>query len=306
MTEIQKIKKYSTLISYLSLLSYGLTITVVGPALHSIQKDYMISFGEIGLLFTLQSAGFIIAVLPGGFFIDRFSLKSMAIFGQAILSAGLIAFTFSNTLVMGLVAYFLIGIGGGSIQISTNTIISSTNSNKRTSSLNILHLFFGIGCLTGPLLSALFLEDGYGWRNVYLVLFIYSFLLTGLFSLSKFPKNTDEKNLSRHELSGILHQGYTFLLALAVLLYIGVEMGLNSWAVIYMENNIGAGTLEASALLSYFWMAVTFGRFICIYLSKKMRPQVLLLLLASVAVIAYGIFVNAHEIRMAALALVFT
>ena len=98
-----------TICSYLSMLSYGLTVAVVGSLLGSIEKTYHVSSGDIGLLFTLQPLGFVLAVLFAGYFVDRLSLKPVGIFGQAALSIGLAWFASSKALPTGLAAYFLIG-----------------------------------------------------------------------------------------------------------------------------------------------------------------------------------------------------
>ncbi len=294
-----------TICSYLSMLSYGLTVAVVGSLLGSIEKTYHVSSGDIGLLFTLQSLGFVLAVLFAGYFVDRLSLKPVGIFGQAALSIGLAWFASSKALPTGLAAYFLIGLGGGVLQIVTNTAIASTYTSNRASSLNLLHLFFGIGCLTGPVFGGLCLQNNIEWNGAYSILFVYSALVTGLYVFIKFPQKARQDPINLRELGRVFMNRYTILLCLAIFFYIGVEMGTNSWAIIYMEKNIGMSTMTASAMLSYFWMALTFGRFICIYLSKKLPPQLLLFLLSLGATGAYCTFLNTSNTRAAGISFVF-
>lgn len=296
---------YVTVCAYLSLLSYGLTITAIGPALDIIRDDYEVSSGDVGLLFTLLALGLILGVVFAGHFVNRYSLKTVSILSQLLLSAGLIAFAFSNCLPIGITAYFVIGLSGGFIEIATNTTVSTIYTGSRVSALNVLHTFFGIGALAGPAISGGIIQVGWDWGMIYIIISICSLAVFGLYLFSRFPGKVEQRSMNLALAVNVMKSRYVILLCVAILMYSGVEMGINGWSVMHLEENLTLKTIIASSILSYFWIALTFGRIICAYLSRRFPPQHLLLGLSLGAVCAYGIFVITSNAVVAGIALTF-
>jgi len=168
-------------------MSYGLGITVIGPVLESVQETFDTSAGRIGLLFPAQSVGFIGAVILAGSLVDRGRARAVGLLGQGLLSMGLVFFAFAPSLPSALGAFGLIGVGGGFIQIATNATVAAI-STRRASSLNLLHLFVGLGALLGPLCSSLLLRTGAGWGAPFLVLAGYSACVFVMLLMARYPK----------------------------------------------------------------------------------------------------------------------
>ncbi len=276
---------------YFSLLTYGLAATIAGPALDQIRTTFEASSGQVGFLFTALSIGFICTVATSGLYIDRFSLKPASVAGQLILPVGLIAFGLSDSILFGSIAFFIIGVGGGLIEIATNTLISTLHSENRASSLNMLHLFFGFGALTGSFLSGVMVQAGLGWRTVFLATGFASLIVVLPLVLPAYPLNRSSGALSFINSLGLLKNSYMLLICLAVVLYVGIEMAINSWSVIYMETYIKLDKLTASSILSYFWILMTFGRILCAWLSRKIQAHNLLTGLVLLSCLTYPLFI---------------
>jgi fucose permease len=299
-------RHYISICAYATLLCLGLCITVIGPAMGEIAVTFGVGTGSMGLLTVAFSAGFIAAVFLSGFVADRISLKPLVCFGQAAIAAGLGAFAFCQTIETGMASYLLVGLGGGLVQISANTLISSLHHETRASSLNLLHFFYGTGALSGPILSGLALARGFYWYTIYSVLAVMAFLVLLILLPARFPARQEPSASPVAAFLSIMKNGYVMLIALAAVLYVGIEMGINSWSVLYLETSLGMEKVAASAVLSYFWFFMTFGRIICVYCARVMRADTLLLALCAGSGVACAGFVVSHNAVMAGVALSMT
>lgn len=285
-------------------MSYGVCITLIGPALGSIQEYFSIHSAAVGLLFTAQSAGFILTVLAGGYCVDRFGIRKISLAGQLVLSIGLCVFSFASTFPMACIGYMLTGIGGALIEIATNTLVSSLNEHSRAPALNILHMFFGAGALIGPVVSAYMLDSGFAWRTVYDMLCVASLLVFALLAVARFPSVVGSKTLTFRSLKMLFGNRTVILLCFATICYVGAEMAINNWSVLYMEKAFSVRTLVAGVFLSYFWIAMTLGRILCSLLSRRLGEGHMLLYLCAASLGVYAFYLVAPGPIYAALSLV--
>lgn len=299
-------KQYISICAYASMLCFGLSMTVLGPAMGEIAATFGVRSGAMGLLTTALSVGFIAAVFLAGFVADRMSLKPLIVTGQGLVAAGLGAFAFSQTIETGMASFLLIGFGGGLVQISANTLISSIHHETRASSLNLLHFFYGTGALSGPLLSGLAIAQGFRWYTIYSLLSVMALLVLLVLVPARFPPRQEPSGSPFAAFLSIMKDRFVMLIALAAVLYVGIEMGINTWSVIYLEKSLGMEKVAASAVLSYFWFFMTFGRIICVYWARFMRPATLLLALCAGAGAACAGFAVSHNAVTAGIALSLT
>lgn len=295
-----------TSLSFLSIMSFGICFMVTGPALSGIQATFMVSQGKLGLFITMLSVGLMLSVLSGGYVVDRYGIKAGLLTGQLLLSAGLSLFSMTDCFSVGLGSFFIIGIGGGLIEIATNTVISDIYPEKRVSWINILHAFFGIGALIGPVLSGFIISQGLEWQNIYKVVALFSILIATFMIFQRFPKGKGAEKVEFSHLKGLIRDPIMLLIGMMMLLYVGSEMGINYWSVIYMEGHFSIDTLIASSFLSYFWVALTAGRFICFLIARRVSGKTLLLFLSTASLLSYSAFLMAGTMWAAGIFLALT
>jgi fucose permease len=276
-------------------MSYGICLTIIGPALKNVQGEIMLTGSQLGLFTASLSVGLIISVLAGGFFVDRYRVKSVGLVGQLLLTLGFLTFSMFKSFPVGLFAFFIMGFGGGLIEIVVNTIISDIYAERRTAALNLLHGFFGVGALIGPILMGYLIESGFGWRFGYQSIALFSSVVLILQLLTKYPDKVSSDRIEFSYFFKILRNPYTLLLGAIILLYVGSEMGINYWSVLYMETNLAVPKIAASSFLTYFWMAMTFGRFITFLIARKIGSKKLLFFLTLSSVFAFGVFMFAES-----------
>lgn len=300
--------RYITLLCYISLLSYGICISLAGPAIGAIQQHFGVNEGSAGLLFTAQSGGFLAAVLFGGYLADRAGLRHVILAGQALLSGGLALFAWTSSFATAAAAYAVTGMAGGLIEIATNTIVSDLHPGSRVSALNVLHIFFGLGGLAGPLVSGWMLSHGTGLSGPYFAAAAISALSLILLGTGSVPARIGDgaEKINFRSAVIMLRSPFTLALGAATLCYVGVEMGINGWSVLYLERALSIETMPASSLLANFWLAMTLGRLACAALGKKIGEGNLLALLAVLACGAYALFLLAPSPALAGTGLIGT
>lgn len=297
--DIQFRKKPLTLATFLSLSTYGITLSVIGPAVSSIQSDFKITTTTVGFLFTFQYIAFTICVLFGGYLIDRLGIKLATLISEIILGFGAFLFSLSPATFFLFVGIIVIGIGGGLVECATNTIVATVYKNKRGMMLNLLHVCFGIGAFFGPYFSGYLIAHNISWRFVYLTIFIICIISLLFYFLCKFPQNVETDKVDMKLFKNVILNKYAILLGIIALLYAGVEMAINNFGVLYMEKELSFEKIIAAKYLSYFWLAMTFGRIICVYLAKIIKEGLLLFLLSFGSSIFFVIFLISDSKTMA-------
>jgi fucose permease len=205
-------------------------------------------------------------------------------------------------------AYAVTGAAGGLVEIATNTLVSDLHPDTRVSSLNLLHIFFGLGGLAGPLVSGSMLSSGAGLAGPYLAAAAYSGLAFVLLAAGGVPARigAGAEKINFSDALAMLKSPFTVLLGLATICYVGAEMGINGWSVLYLERSLEMDKITASSLLANFWLAMTLGRVACAALGKKMGERNLLALLAVLSCATYTLFLLAPSPALAGAGLVGT
>ncbi len=287
--------KRTAITSYLSILCYGMCITIIGPALAAVAQTFSLSPARLGLFTTTLSAGIIGAVLLGGYVVDRYGAHVVGVVGQALLTAGLFLFPATSSFPVALGAFFILGIAGGSIEIVTNTVVSELYPLKRASALNLLHAFFGIGALAGPILSGALIDSGASWQTGYRIVAGLSAAVTILLAVSPFPERVTSEKVNFSDFWTIVKTPAALLFGAVIILYVGSEMGINYWSVLYLTRRHSLSTLVAGSFLSYFWVAMTAGRFVVFFAAKKVGDRLLLFILTALSLAAYALFLTADS-----------
>lgn len=271
-------KKLLTYSSYLYLLSYAFTITSIGPANAPVSEEFGITERTMGLLISSHFAGFIISVFAAGHIIDRTRIKPIMVASVAFQGCALIAFGASPNLAILFAAMFMTGIGGGAVEAAVNALIGGMYRDTRVYSLNLLHVCFGCGAFTWPMLAGYMLQGGTSWRVIFYIIGAYSLIMTALLAVQRFPAIESEKSSAPVSAAAMLKNRTVVLLGLLIAFYVGGEMGINAWIVRYFDEIISGGdgfsaainlnllitsvnfTLNASFFLTLYWFTMTVGR----------------------------------------------
>lgn len=283
----------------LSMFSHGLIITSTGPLLLSLKDFYKVSSAGISLLYTFMSVGSISAVLISSYLIRKTGIRIIGIAAQSIMMLALLMFSFSKDLPSGVVCYIFIGLSGGLLQVVANTTIASIHNENRASALSFLHFSFGLGAFLGPLAAGLILQTDIPWGNMYYLYSIISLIIVVIYLFIRFPLLIIPEKKSSLGILNFFRDAFLVWLILSIIIYVGIEMGLNSWAVNYIGEKFNTETLMASSILSYFWFFMTAGRLLCIYLTRKFHPALIMVILIFLSLAGLSGFILFERVWLA-------
>src|ERR1051326_4843039 len=140
-----------------ALFIFGVVLVLLGtlfgmPEMRErLQVTTMVRQGDLQ---TLLLIGVLLSTIASGPLIDRFGCK-IVLFASSLLvtlALGRIAFatTYSTAEIFG----FILGFGGGGLNMAANVLVSDIFEEDRGARLNLLAAFFGMGALTVPLSAA--------------------------------------------------------------------------------------------------------------------------------------------------------
>jgi fucose permease len=138
---------------------------------------------------------------------------------------------------------FLLGIGGGIIVTAANLLASDVTPEHRGTTLNLLNLFFGLGGLATPFISANLLARN-STRLCYLVAGLTA--VTLLINIAApMPAPNGQKGFVFSQVGDVVGRPELWLLALFLFLYVASEVGVWNWLV---QHLIAQGIPQSRAL----------------------------------------------------------
>lgn len=278
--------KRLTLAQYMSFVTIGLVSSITGPILPAIRREIPMNYGESGLLLASLCIGVILAVPAVGYISDKYGKKPFLMLGGVLLVCGLFGCMLSQSFKSLLVWNIVLGIGFGGFEVGINALCSSMSLTNKGNAMSLLHFFFGLGAIGGPLISTACLRLLQNWRLVYGLAIclpvMVIFILWPLKIPTEIKEDTFEKSIPYWD-------PFLWVCAAMILVYAGIEISVQGWIAAYWEKIAPRASFPASMVASLFWIALTLGRLFsgrladCLGLSR-------FLTFASIGCIALALF----------------
>lgn len=263
-------------------LVVGLSLSILGPALSELRGRTGASIGEIGVLFVGQSAGYVLGSFAGGRLYDRFRGHHVYAGSLVVMGAGLAVVPVLDALSGLFAAFLLVGVGAATVDVGANALLMWELGSENSRSMNVLHLCFGLGALSAPLVVYV------GLDLAVLVAALVCVLLAA-WSVTIPPPLARPASDDHHP-----HQTPRLLALLAAFffLYVGLEIGFAGWVHTYAEE-IDFSDAGATWLTTTFWIGFTAGRLLASAVGHRFRPKHVLMWACSVTVAASVLLVVA-------------
>lgn len=128
----------------------GAVISSLGPTLAGIARNLSRDPSSLGVLFSARSLGYLSGSLLGGYFYERF--RGHRVMAAALITAAVSLFLtpLLHILVPLLVILYLTGMGLGSMDVGSNTLLSNIHSKRSRPLLNTMYLLAGVGSFLTP------------------------------------------------------------------------------------------------------------------------------------------------------------
>lgn len=281
---------------------YGMIAAMLGTILPDLSDRFHLTPTQNGTIAFAQALGLIIASVGVGPLLDSEGKKIGLILGLAFIAIALYALPRSQGYRSILVLLFLLGVGGGIVVTGANALVSDVSETHRGIALNLVNLFFGLGGLATPFLSAnLFARN---WVRLCYTVASLTVVTLVIQAVTKMPSPTSAGRFVLADAAAVLDRPLLLMLGLFLFLYVSCEVGIWNWLPRHL---IAQGVPESRALniLSLgFALGLLIGR---VGVSPILiRVQPITVTLVASAAMAVTTFLMLRTIRpAAAFALVF-
>lgn len=259
----------------------GLNVGANGIVLKSLGMHYHLGDAVLGSLFFFSYLSYALASFFCGPLAERLSLRWLLALGTSLFLLGTLGYILEVPFALLEVFCFCMGLGTGIIETGFNIFLSALP--RRTSLLNYLHAFYGVGTIFGPLLATGILALLWGWNRIYLVLAILNLVQLGgiVFLLNspvvKADPSQKQAPTQRNAFRETLAMPLVWLISIFLLVYSGVEVCAGSWGYTYLVDNRGLGAEIAGWVVSGFGIGLTLGRFLIQPLAERKGMSVVTL-----------------------------
>jgi FHS family Na+ dependent glucose MFS transporter 1 len=277
--KVEMIKQEVRTVCFVTLFALGLSMMALGPALNDLADQTGSSLAALGAVFSTMFVGSLLTQIVVGPSIDRLGPRPILIVGLVLSALGLAGILLSPTLWLTLTLGGLMGVGFGALEISTNVWVVEVFADRSIPVMNLLHVCFGVGAVTGPGLAGLSIRLfdtalPVLWGGILVFLAPMVLVLRMQTEAAPTPKHESE---SAHPASGFNYfVPLLWVLGLMMLAYVGVETGIGAWTTTYIDHSTSLSKATGAMVTSGFWMALTAGRVTAALWGGRFSPYAVL------------------------------
>ena len=238
----------------------------VGTLVAFAVREFNISKGLAGLLPFFGLVAYALFSVPVGVLADRKGKKFVLILGLLIVLAGevLPVVTISKYFYL-VFAIFLIGSGITVLQVAGNPIMREvSDSGMYPRNLTFAQFIKSIGSNTAPYVVPLVVSMGMVWTRIFSIyagVVFVTLMAVLLLKIHETQETNGKTPVSLGSSFGLLKEPFVFLMVLGIFLYVGAEVGLNSWIASYLKESFALDIEKMATLgIGFFLTALAVGR----------------------------------------------
>lgn len=254
-------------------------VDLVGTASNYVQKDLNLSDSQANLFPSLVFFWFLIFSVPTGMLMNKIGRKKTVLISLVVTAASLIIPGFGDSYAVMLISFSLLGIGNAIMQTSLNPLVSNLISgDKLASTLTFGQFVKAIASFLAPIIAAwgattVMPTFGLGWRALFLIYAIISFLSISLLAATPIDEEKPDKATGIWECLKLLGRPFIFLCFLGIMCHVGIDVGTNTTAPKIIMERLGLPLEEAGFATSVYFIFRTIGCFLGAFLLRSMSPK---------------------------------
>lgn len=238
-----------------SVFAFGVVLALLGSIKLRLAPRIGADDAQFGKIVAVFQWTMVFMAIIGGMALDHFGHRAIITAGFLLGAVALFLIGRSSTIGAVMASCVILGIAGQFVNVGGNTLIPALFDDPATGS-NLGNTFFGLGALLVPIVVAyLFKKTSYG--NTLTVLAVVLILPVVFPLLGELPQL--ERTFSPEIALGLLGNLVTWLAALTLFCYIGLEVSMAVWITSYAAE-LGADETRAARMLSLFFVAMMLSR----------------------------------------------
>lgn len=231
------------LASVLAIFVYGMIAAMLGTILPDLSSRFKLTPRQNGIIAFAQAVGLTIASLGVGPLLDDFGKKAGLILGLVLIAIVLLLLPRSAGYRSIVALLFLLGVGGGIVVTGANALTSDVGEAHRAIALNFVNLFFGLGGLATPFISANLFKRN--WVRLCYTIAALTVITLAIEAATHMPPPAGAGRFILSNAGPVLGRPLLFLLGFFLFLYVGCEVDVWNWLVRHL---IAQGVPEGRAL----------------------------------------------------------
>lgn len=279
------------IIIYIAFISLGLPDSLLGASWPIMREQIGAPISYAGIVSMVIAGGTIISSLQSDRLTKKWGTGLVTSISVLMTAVALFGFSVSSSFWMLCLWAIPYGLGAGAVDAALNNYVALHYASRH---MSWLHCFWGVGAAVSPYIMSYCLTGGLGWEQGYRSVSIIQIAITALlfFSLPLWRKQKrelqEEKATAKAmKLSEIIKiKGVKYVL-LAFFLYCAMETTAGLWASSYLVLGRGVSANEAARYASFFYLGITFGRFLSGFIADKLGDKNMIKI--GVAIIIIGI-----------------
>ncbi|WZL78258.1 MFS transporter [Eubacteriales bacterium mix99] len=297
-------------IIYIAFISLGLPDSLLGSAWPVMYRQFGVPLSYAGIITMIIAGGTIVSSLMSDRLTKRFGAGWITAVSVMMTAVALFGFSVSGSMISLCLWAIPYGLGAGAVDAALNNYVALHYAARH---MSWLHCFWGVGAAVSPYIMSYCLKRGYRWHYGYRSVAIIQIVLTVMFFMSlplwkrKSPddNNSDSPVKALPLLQALKIPGVSFVL-ITFFSYCALETTAGLWASSYLVQSRRIETGTAASFASFFYLGITFGRFLCGFVSEKIGDKRLIrygILLAATGIVLIGLPVKASTLALIGLVL---
>jgi fucose permease len=246
-----------------------------GAVIPYLEEYYQLSYTVISLVFLSPFVGYTLAAIVNNAIHMKFGQRGVAFMGPFCHLTAYIIIAVHPPYPVLIIAYLLAGLGNGIEDSGWNAWVGAmSNANEL---LGILHGAYGAGAVIAPLIAtAMIASAGLPWYYWYYVMTSFTAFYkadAAAFRLAN-PRTSDVAGSRLREAIGRLPAARTtWLAALFLLGYVGAEVALGGWIVVFMIDVRKGAPFASGMVATGFWLGITVGRVVLGFVTPRIGER---------------------------------
>lgn len=264
--------------SCVALVVTALTFATRAGMIEPWREEFQLTAEQVGWIIGTAFWGFTLAMVLGGPVVDVIGMKKIIYIAFGCHIAGIFLTIFATGFWTLFFSTLFIGIANGSVEASTNPLITAMYVDDKTKKLNQFHVWFPGGIVIGGLMVFVLEVMGYGWRIQMAAMLIPTLLYGILFLKQKFP-DTERVTAGftyKDMLKACVSPLFLFMAA-CMIMTAATELGSNQWMTALLEDVMKTEGLHSILLLVWISGIMAVGRSVAGPIVHKLSPSGVLL-----------------------------
>ncbi|KAF9695793.1 hypothetical protein EKO04_005775 [Ascochyta lentis] len=275
---------YRTFAAFWSFIVMGSNDAAYGALIPYLQEYYNLTFIVISLVFLSPLVGYTASALLNNTIHMKFGQRGVGVVAPICHLIAYIVIAVHPPYPVLVVIFMIAGFGNGLADAAWNAWMGNMANPNEV--LGFLHAFYGLGAVLSPLIATTMITKGHlHWYTFYYVMIAMAVIELGISSTAFWradgaafrtanPRTGDAKdNRMKEALIRLPHARVTWLCAMFLLGYVGIEVALGGWIVKFMLEVRHGGDFASGMTATGFWMGITVGRLVLGFVTPRLGEK---------------------------------